>query len=242
MFLKQQALEDLSAWTPEEGSPQGAVVSPLLSNIYLDPLDHLMAAEGFEMVRYADDFVILCRTREDAERALDVVQHWTVHAGLTLHPEKTHIVDTAEGSFDFLGYTFTGEHRSPRNKSLRKFQDAVGHKTRRKNGHSLPVIIAQLNPTLRGWFEYFKHCRPSTYPSLDKWIRMRLRSILRKRHKGQGRGWDHFRWPNVYFAGHGLFSLKHAHASACQSSLREHYRPESRMRETRTSGSEVGES
>lgn len=222
MFLKQQVLEDLSAWTPEKGSPQGAVVSPLLSNIYLDPLDHLMAEQDFEMIRYADDFVILCRTREDAERALAVVQQWTAEAGLTLHPEKTHIVDMAEGSYDFLGYTFTREHRYPRTKSLQKLKDAVRHKTKRTNGHSLCTIVRLLNSTLRGWFEYFKHCRPSTYSTLDKWIRMRLRSILRKRHKGQGRGrgWDHLRWPNVYFADQGLYSLKHAHASVSQSSLR----------------------
>ena len=222
MFLKQQVLDGLSEWTPERGSPQGAVVSPLLSNIYLDPLDHLMADAGFEMVRYADDFVILCRTREDAERALDVVQQWTAQAGLTLHPDKTHIVDMAEGRFDFLGYTFAREHRYPRQKSLQKFKDTIRQKTKRTSGHSLQTTISRLNPTLRGWFEYFQHCRPSTYPTVDKWIRMRLRSILRKRHKGKGRGrgWDHLRWPNNFFAEQGLFSLKHAHESACQSSLR----------------------
>ncbi len=222
MFLKQRVLDHLSAWTPERGSPQGAVISPLLSNIYLDPLDHLMAESGIEMVRYADDFVILCRTREDAERALDLVQRWTAHAGLTLHPDKTHIVDMAEGRFDFLGYTFTREYRFPREKSLRKLKDTIRQTTKRTNGHSLQTIITRLNPTLRGWFEYFKHCRPSTYSTLDKWIRMRLRSILRKRHKGKGRGrgYDHLRWPNAYFAEQGLLSLKHAHASACQSSLR----------------------
>ncbi len=222
MFLKQRVLDHLSEWTPERGSPQGAVISPLLSNIYLDPLDHLMAESGIEMVRYADDFVILCRTREDAQRALDLVRRWTAHAGLTLHPDKTHIVDMAEGRFDFLGYTFTREYRFPRKKSLRKLKDTIRQTTKRTNGHSLQTIITRLNPTLRGWFEYFKHCRPSTYPTLDKWIRMRLRSILRKRHKGKGRGrgYDHVRWPNAYFAKQGLLSLKHAHASACQSSLR----------------------
>ena len=222
MFLKQQVLDDLSAWTPEKGSPQGAVISPLLSNIYLDPLDHLMAEQGFEMIRYADDFVILCRTREDAERALAVVQHWTAQAGLTLHPDKTHIVETTEGDFDFLGYTFTCGYRYPRKKSLKKFKDTIRRKTKRRNGQSLQTIIAQLNPTLRGWFEYFKHSQPRTFEPLDGWIRMRLRSILRRRHKRKGRGvgWDHFRWKNAYFAERGLYSLRHAHVSACQSSLR----------------------
>ncbi len=87
-FLKQGILDGLHEWTPEEGSPQGAVISPLLSNIYLNPLDHLMARSGpCEMVRYADDFVILCRSPEEAARALAVVQQWTAEAGLKLpHP------------------------------------------------------------------------------------------------------------------------------------------------------------
>lgn len=222
MFLRQQVLDDLTEWTPERGSPQGAVISPLLSNIYLDPLDHLMAGSGFEMIRYADDFVILCRSREDAERALELVRQWTAEADLTLHPDKTHIVDMTEGSFDFLGYTFQGRYRFPRKKSLQKLKDTVRQKTRRTNGHSLQCVITQLNPTLRGWFEYFQHCQPSTYTILDKWVRMRLRSILRKRRKGKGRGrgHDHLRWPNVYFAEQGLFSLKQSHALASQSSLR----------------------
>jgi RNA-directed DNA polymerase len=222
MFLKQQVLDDVSEWTPERGSPQGAVISPLLSNIYLDPLDHLMAENGFEMIRYADDFVIMCRTREAAERALEVVQQWTAQAELTLHPDKTHIVDMAEGRFDFLGYTFKWKYRFPRKTSLQKLKDTIRQTTRRTNGHSLPTIISRLNQTLRGWFEYFKHCQPSTYPPLDGWIRMRLRSILRKRHKGKGRGrgWDHNRWPNAYCAEHGLFSLKHAYDLASQSSSR----------------------
>ena len=88
MFLKQGILDGLAEWTPEEGSPQGAVISPLLSNLYLNPLDHLVSESGFRMVRYADDFVILCRTREDAERALDLVRAWVDDNGLTLHRRR----------------------------------------------------------------------------------------------------------------------------------------------------------
>jgi RNA-directed DNA polymerase len=221
-FLKQGVLDGLREWTPEMGSPQGAVVSPLLSNIYLDPLDHLMAGEGFEMVRYADDFVILCRSLGDAARALARVQEWTAAAGLTLHPTKTRIVNATEGSFDFLGYRFDRDKRFPRDKSLTKFKDAIRAKTKRSSGESLRAIIASLNPTLRGWFEYFKHSYKTTFPSLDGWIRMRLRSILRKRQKrrGRGRGSDHQRWPNAFFAAQGLYSLATAHATACQSSMR----------------------
>ena len=221
-FLHQGVLDGLEKWTPEQGTPQGAVISPLLSNIYLDPLDHLMAETGFEMVRYADDFVILCRNAEDAARALAAVQDWTASAGLTLHPTKTRIIDAGAESFDFLGYRFEDGTRRPRPKSLDKFKDTVRAKTKRTSGGSLFTIIAALNPTLRGWFEYFKHSHKWTFERLDGWIRMRLRSILRKRMKlpGRGRGQDHQRWPNAVFADHGLYSLKRAHELASQSSLR----------------------
>jgi RNA-directed DNA polymerase len=221
-FLKQGVLDGLHEWTPEMGSPQGAVISPLLSNIYLDPLDHLMARDGFAMVRYADDLVILCRSPEDAARALARVAAWTAEAGLTLHPTKTRIVDATTDGFDFLGYRFAGGERRPRAKSLDKFKDAVRAETQRTSGQSLPRIIATLNPTLRGWFEYFKHSHPWTFSTLDGWIRMRLRSLLRRRLglRGRGRGVDHQRWPNAFFAEQGLFSLSAAHALARQSSLR----------------------
>jgi RNA-directed DNA polymerase len=224
MFLKQGVLDDLREWTPETGSPQGAVISPLLSNIYLNPLDHQMAKAGFEMVRYADDFVILCRSPEEASQALALVQDWTAAAGLTLHPTKTRIVDAKEDAFEFLGYRFekSGTRRYPRAKSLKKLKDTLRAKTKRTTGKCLRAIIGSLNPTLHGWFGYFKHSYKTTFTALDGWIRMRLRSILRKRLglKGRGRGADHHRWRNAFFAEHGLYSLKAAHALACQSSQR----------------------
>jgi RNA-directed DNA polymerase len=222
MVLKQNILEDLREWTPETGSPQGAVISPLLSNIYLNPLDHLMAQKGFEMVRYADDFVILCRNPEEADQALAVVQEWTAAAGLTLHPTKTRIVNANEGAFEFLGYRFVKGKRFPRAKSLKKLTDTIRAKTKRTSGKCLPAIIGSLNPTLRGWFGYFKHSHKTTFATWDAWIRMRLRSILRKRQgrRGRGRGSDHQLWRNAYFAKQGLYSLTTAHALACQSSLR----------------------
>ena len=221
-FLKQGVLDGLREWTPEEGSPQGGCISPLLSNIYLNPLDHLMAEQGFEMVRYADDFVILCRSPEDAARALALVQEWTAEAGLKPHPEKTKIVDAKEDTFDFLGYRFQRGRLYVRPKSLQKFKDEIRAKTKRTSGESLTKIINDLTPKLRGWFEYFKHSYRTTFPYVDGWIRMRLRSILRKRRgkKGRGRGSDHQRWPNAFFAKQGLYSLKTAHALACQSSSR----------------------
>jgi RNA-directed DNA polymerase len=222
-FLTAKVMETAEGWTPEEGTPQGAVVSPLLSNIYLDPLDQKMAQKGIEMVRYADDFVILCRNEAEAKQALEQVQEWTVSAGLQLHPQKTRIVDARQaGGFDFLGYHFERGLCWPRAKSLRRFKDTVRAKTQRRNGHSLDAIIADLNRSLKGWFEYFKHSHKPTFPRLDQWVRMRLRSILRRRHhrRGQGRGWDHRRWPNAFFAEHGLFSLAAAHAQIRQSSRR----------------------
>jgi RNA-directed DNA polymerase len=221
-FLKADILDGLRAWTPQRGAPQGAVLSPLLSNLYLNDLDHRMAREGYEMTRYADDLVIQCRTREEAERALALVQAWTAQRGLTLHPTKTKIVDGETDGFEFLGYRFVKHRRFPRRKSLRKFREAIRGKTRRTDGRSLTMIIADVNRTLRGWFEYFQHSHPPTFAFLDAWVRMRLRSILRKRagRRGRGRGADHHRWPNAYFAEQGLFSLKTAHALARQSSQR----------------------
>jgi RNA-directed DNA polymerase len=221
-FLKAEILDGLRHWTPESGAPQGAVLSPLLSNLYLNELDHQMAQAGYEMTRYADDLVIQCRTPEEAAAALAMVQAWTRERGLRLHPTKTKIVDAQSEVFEFLGYRFIKHRRFPRKKSLAKFKDTIRAKTRRTEGRSLCMIIADLNRTLRGWFEYFKHSHRTTFPALDGWLRMRLRSILRKRHgrQGRGRGADHQRWPNAYFAGQGLFCLTTAHALACQTSSR----------------------
>ncbi len=222
-FLEQEVLDGLESWTPERGTPQGAVISPLLANIYLDPLDHLLAREGFEMVRYADDFVILCRSETEARRALALVEAWTAQEGLSLHPDKTAVVDTTErGGFDFLGYHFERGYQWPRDKSLRKLKDTLRRKTRRTNGHSLDRITWDVSRTLRGWYEYYRYSHPTTFRPLDRWIRMRLRSILRKRRRGRGRGRgrDHQRWPNAFFAEHGLFSLEAAYASDPQSSRR----------------------
>jgi RNA-directed DNA polymerase len=220
-FLDQKVLEGGQEWTPEQGTPQGAVISPLLSNIYLDPLDHLMAGNGFEMVRYADDFVVLCRSPEDAAAALAVVGEWTAQAGLTLHPVKTRLVDARTEGFDFLGYHFEAGHRWPRAKSLAKLKDTVRAKTKRTTGRSLERVIGDLNPTLRGWFGYFQHSRERTFGTLDGWIRRRLRSLLRKQQKLGGiadtRGADQTRWPNRFFADHGLFSLQVAYETVRQS-------------------------
>jgi len=199
-----------------QGTPQGGVISPLLANIYLDPLDWLMAGVGFEMVRYADDMVMLCRSQEEAEAALEKLREWMAGAGLTLHPDKTRVVDMnlADSHFDFLGYRFKRSRRGRmmrlvRPKSLRKLREAIKPRMHRASGRSMKAIVADLNRTLPGWFGYFKHVMASELSGIDGWIRMRLRSILRKRRglKGRGRGSDHQRWPNRYFTKLGLFCL-----------------------------------
>jgi RNA-directed DNA polymerase len=218
-FLEQGVMDGLNEFTPEKGTPQGAVISPLLANLYLNPLDHLMAEAGFEMTRYADDFVILCRSREEADRALAKVKQWVEDNGLTLHPTKTKVVDSQVEGFDFLGYTFRGRLRLPRKKSMDKLKDSIRAKTKRLNGCSLPRIAGSLSLTLQGWFGYFKHCPRNVFTGVDGWVRGRLRSILRNRQggRGRGRGSDHQRWPNTYFAELGLFSLTAAHARLNQS-------------------------
>jgi len=218
-FLDAKVMDQTEQWTPSAGAPQGAVLSPLLSNIYLDPLDQQMAQSGYQMVRYADDFVILCKTKEQAQSALETVAAWTAQAGLVLHPDKTRIVDSRFESFEFLGYRFERGRRFPRDKSMVKLRDAIRAKTGRCDGRMLQVIIADVNRTLRGWFEYFKYSYRHVFLRVDKWVRGRLRSLLRKRHKHGGIAtWgDRQRWPNAYFTGQGLISLKQAHARARQS-------------------------
>jgi RNA-directed DNA polymerase len=212
-------MKGMERWTPATGTPQGAIISPLLANIYLHPLDLLMEEGGYRMVRYADDFVILCRTAEEASAALRQVTAWTTANGLTLHPDKTRIGDAREAGqgFDFLGYRFEGGQRFVRKKSRQAFKDKVRAKTGRSRGVSLGRIIVDINPTLRGWFGYFKHAAPSDLRTLDGFIRRRLRSVLRKQAKQPGFGGnldDHRRWPNAFFADHGLFTLAAAHQHA----------------------------
>ncbi len=215
-FLRAGVLEEFKGWKPTEwGTPQGGVISPLLANLYLNPLDHQMEKAGWEMVRYADDFVILCRTPAEAQAALAAVSAWVSEAGLTLHPEKTRGVDaSAPGGFDFLGYHFERGQRWPRKKSLMKLKERVRAQTPRLDGRSLRAIVADVNRTLRGWYGYFQHSRANVFASVDGYVRRRLRSLLEKRrgHTRQGLGAAQQRWPNEWFARRGLRSLAAEHA------------------------------
>ena len=205
----------------ENGTPQGAVLSPLLANIYLDPLDKEMEQSGAHPVRYADDFVVLCRSEEEAHAALAAVAQWMKENGLTLHPTKTRIVDASRpGGFDFLGYHFERGRKWPSAKAKKKFKRYIRAHTKRTYGQSLPRVIVELNSYLRGWYEYFKHCRRQQLNEYDGYVRGRLRGILRNRAggRGRGRGQDHQRWDNRYFSEAGLFSMMQAQLSHCMSS------------------------
>ncbi len=217
-YLHQGVLEEMQLWTPERGTPQGAVISPLLANIYLHPVDVAMQQAGFQLVRYADDMVVLCRTREEAEAALAKLKELIEGRGLQLHPDKTRLAHLMERpGFQFLGYVFYDKYRDPRPSSQGKLKASLRQRTKRNNGYSLTDIITSLNATLRGWYNYFKFCSANSWAwdRIDKWVRYRLRAILDKRRKRgrsarRGRGHAHYRWPNAYFTEHGLFSLMSA--------------------------------
>jgi RNA-directed DNA polymerase len=224
-WLSQQVLEQMCGWTPESGTPQGAVISPLLSNIYLHEFDQHMSERGYRLVRYCDDFVILCDSESEAQQAYEQVAAWMSKHGLQLHPQKSRIGDCrvpGEG-FEFLGYRFEAGRREVRGKSLRKLKDGIRSHTVRNGGKSLRQVIDTLNPLLRGWFAYFRHAHADTFKALDGFIRRRLRAILRVHMRRPGRGRtraDHQRWPNAYFAERGLFTLQPAHVAARQSRCR----------------------
>jgi len=221
-FLEQDVLDGVDCWTPIAGTPQGAVISPLLSNLYLHSLDVRMTTAGRTIVRYADDFVILCQSQDEAEAALAEVQAWTAQHGLALHPDKTHVGNCTEAGhgFDFLGYRFEGGRRFVRRKSFKALRDKIRQLTARTRSGALTDVIAELNPILKGWFGYFKHAHRTTFRAVDGFVRRRLRAVLRKRDKRPGFGLargDHRRWPNAFFATHGLFTLHEAHVLASQS-------------------------
>ena len=211
--LKAGVLEELKGWQPtERGTPQGAVISPILANLYLNPLDHELERRGWKLVRYADDFVVLCRTKEEAQKVLEELRQWTTEAGLTLHPTKTRIVHAPSEGFDFLGWHFREGKKWPRKKSLQKLRDKLEPLTRRTSGRSLSEIIAKVNPILRGWHGYFRESHPAGLRGPDGWLRRRLRAMLRKREKRPGYGLseaDSRKWPNRWFAARGLWSLEH---------------------------------
>lgn len=221
-FLKQEIFEGVEKWRPVKGTPQGAVLSPLLANIYLNPLDKEITESGYRMVRYADDFVILCDSEQEAQQALKEIEQWLSRNKLELNKNKTRIGNCSElgKGFEFLGYLFESGRRYVRVKSYKVLKDKIREQTKRNCGKSITRIITEINPMLRGWFEYFKHAYKRTYPAIDGFVRRRLRAIKRRQQNRSGQGHclsDHVKMPNAYFASLGLFTMKEAWVIASQS-------------------------
>lgn len=215
-YLEQGVMES-GVLMPEEGgevgTPQGSPLSPLLANIALHGLDAEVEDSGYALVRYADDFVILCKTQGEAEKALEQVRGWTESHGLALHPEKTRIVDYGAGeSFEFLGFLFRKGKCFPRKKSIAKLRASVRAKTPRQSGRSLDAVITDLNRILRGWHRYFRGCPAHAFEGQDSFVRRRLRAMLDRRagKEPNHRGATHQRWQNRFFDECGLFSMKQA--------------------------------
>jgi RNA-directed DNA polymerase len=212
-FIKADIVEEMNRWTPEEGTPQGAVLSPLLANIYLHKFDRAMTQAGYEVVRYADDFVVLCRTKEEAEAARKKAEETLREMGLEMHPEKTRVVDAKKDRFQFLGYEFWPGGREPRPSSRKKLHDRIRARTPRKSGVSMRETIRRLNPMLVGWYGYFRYSFYNVFTEVDGLVRRRLRSILRKfaKRRGAARREDNTRYPNRLFHQMGLVSVSQRH-------------------------------
>jgi RNA-directed DNA polymerase len=212
MWLKQPIMEECKNWNPTQGTPQGGVISPLLANIYLHDLDVILRDAKYKMIRYADDFVILTRSKEEAEDALRMVEEWMKAHELNLHPEKTHIGNCMiQGQgFEFLGYRFEAGSTWVRKKSIQKFRDKIREKTSRICGKSLEKVIDSLNPIIRGWYNYFKDVSKYSLGTFDSFIRRRLRALIERQNKKKvfGAGWSNVRMPNKFFANKGLINME----------------------------------
>ena len=196
-YLNQPVMEPLKTWTPDTGTPQGAVISPVLANLYLNPLDHMMAGTGEEMVRYADDFVVLCR--QGVGEPLNVVRHVMDRLGLTLNETKTHVVNAKDTGFNFLGFTLQMSHGAktgkwypnvrPSDQAVSKIMARLTALTRRElTCIPLDDVVGSVNRSLRGWASYF-HFRNSSLAmsKVRNHAEQRLRIHLRKRHKVRDR-------------------------------------------------------
>jgi len=169
------------------GTPQGGVISPLLANIYLHELDKQVTKfDGVRLVRYADDMVILCKTKKEAERTLKQVEEILAGLKLRLNKEKTKIVNVNKESFVFLGFKFKRGRGivfvGPRKEAIRKFKDRVRTVTNRRRPLKPEEMMGELNSVIRGWGNYFKIGDvKKLYTRLDKWIRMKVRTYIEKK-------------------------------------------------------------
>jgi group II intron reverse transcriptase/maturase len=212
-WLRAGVLTEAGLQLRGAGTPQGGVISPLLANIYLHRLDSEVRSAGFRLIRYADDFVILADRRWKVEAANRLVRAILADIGLEVAEAKSGIVRVRDG-FEFLGFTFQGRFLRPRPRALTRFKDEVRKRTRRLAPVPLREMIEDLNPLLRGWGNYFKVGDvTSLFEDLDKWIRMRLRSKVIRRHATT---LSNAKMPNRILRGLGLVSLddlRRAHLS-----------------------------
>ena len=228
-WLQAGVLADGQFQATVAGTPQGGVISPLLANIYLHGFDRQMQAAGFgELVRYADDFVILCRTREQAEAALALAGEILGGLGLQLHPGKTKLVDLRDGreGFDFLGCHFHARmsgrlweqrgirryylQRWPSQRAMKRLRDKIHDRTdRRYAGTDIRVVIDGLNPILRGWGNYFRTGNAATkFRQIDRYVVQRLFRLMRLKRGRNLRHGQWRAWTEDWFNGHGLHRLR----------------------------------
>lgn len=181
-WLTAGVMEDDQFHETEIGSPQGGVISPLLANIYLNTFDWGMKEQGFAVVRYADDAVILCKTKEQAEKAyLAAKKILEEDLRLRMHPEKTKVVDFDEG-FRFLGFDFKREYVTLPDAKVKKYKDKIRNATRRQQGNNLDGMLKKLNEIIRGFGNYFGIGNvKGKFKRLDQWMRMRVRAYMRKK-------------------------------------------------------------
>jgi RNA-directed DNA polymerase len=223
-MLKAGSYREGQLFPSERGTPQGGVVSPLLSNILLTPFDREMRLKGYQLTRFADDWVVTCRSAAEARAAVDAARRTLKQLGVELHPQKTRIVHIRDG-FEFLGYKIKRGKRKlylpaskirsqaqqgalyayPKEKSIRRFMDRVRQRTKRRTPLKTKELITELNPLLRGWGEYYKRAHVRLlFNRLDRWIIHRLWSHRYKHWRNAG--WKRLP-PRVLYGEYGLVNL-----------------------------------
>jgi RNA-directed DNA polymerase len=229
LWLQAGVMADEGVQRTVAGTPQGGVISPLLANIYLHVLDTEFTRRGLgELVRYADDGVALCRSRAQAQAALNAVRGILAALGLELHPDKTKVVDLREGreGLDFLGCHFHARmsgrlweqrrivryylHRWPSQRSMKRLRAKVRDRTgRNRAGTDIRAVIADLNPVLRGWGNYFRTGNAAAkFRQADRYVVWRLHRLMIKKRGRNLRAGQAQAWTEEWFHGHGLHRLR----------------------------------
>jgi RNA-directed DNA polymerase len=229
-WLRAGVMVDGEVTRTVAGTPQGGVISPLLANIFLHVLDTELTARGVgELVRYADDGVVLCRDERQARAALGVVGEILASLGLDVHPDKTRIVDLREGrgGLDFLGCHFRARmsgrlweqrgivryylHRWPSQQAMKRLRAKVRDRTgrHRVGVGDIRLLIEELNPLLRGWGNYFRTGNAATkFRQIDRYVVDRLRRLMIKKRGRNLRSGQIEQWTEQWFNGHGLYRLR----------------------------------